>query len=239
MIYLGSKRRIAKYIIPIILKDRCLDQWYVEPFCGGCNLISLVPTGIGKIANDINVPLISLLTAIKDGWVPPDFVSEDEYQAAKTLDDDNPLKGFIGFGCSFASKWFGGYARNVKIGTPNAERVRNYGYGSKLALLKQAPLLSGITFTSGNYYDVDIPPRSVVYCDPPYLNTTGYKVKFNHPEFYDWCELQHNNGHKVFISEYDMPSDRFTKLWERQIVTNVTSRNAVKRPTECLFSVKG
>ena len=38
MKYMGSKNRIAKYILPIILKDRLEGQWYVEPFCGGCNI---------------------------------------------------------------------------------------------------------------------------------------------------------------------------------------------------------
>ncbi len=36
---MGSKARIAKHILPIILKDRKDGQWYVEPFVGGANLI--------------------------------------------------------------------------------------------------------------------------------------------------------------------------------------------------------
>jgi DNA adenine methylase len=42
MKYMGSKRRIAKEILPIILKDRKPSQWYVEPFCGGANIIDKV-----------------------------------------------------------------------------------------------------------------------------------------------------------------------------------------------------
>ena len=42
MKYMGSKRRVAKEILPIILKDRQLNQWYVEPFVGGGNLIENV-----------------------------------------------------------------------------------------------------------------------------------------------------------------------------------------------------
>lgn len=36
---MGSKRRIAKDILPIILENRKENQFYVEPFVGGCNLI--------------------------------------------------------------------------------------------------------------------------------------------------------------------------------------------------------
>ena len=35
MKYQGSKRRIAKDILPIILRDRKNGQFYVEPFVGG------------------------------------------------------------------------------------------------------------------------------------------------------------------------------------------------------------
>jgi len=52
MKYTGSKRRVAKEILPIILKDRQLNQWYVEPFVGGGNLtsvggVNLLPLGGG------------------------------------------------------------------------------------------------------------------------------------------------------------------------------------------------
>ncbi len=35
MKYMGSKARFAKDILPIILKDRKPEQWYVEPFARG------------------------------------------------------------------------------------------------------------------------------------------------------------------------------------------------------------
>lgn len=41
---MGSKSRIAKYIIPII--QRYIDDnkinTYIEPFCGGCNIIDKI-----------------------------------------------------------------------------------------------------------------------------------------------------------------------------------------------------
>ena len=37
MKYMGSKSRIANEILPIILKNRKPNQYYVEPFCWGCN----------------------------------------------------------------------------------------------------------------------------------------------------------------------------------------------------------
>lgn len=42
MIYMGSKKRISKYILPIITNNLSKGRYYVEPFCGGCNIISEV-----------------------------------------------------------------------------------------------------------------------------------------------------------------------------------------------------
>ena len=52
MKYMGSKNRIAKEILPIILKDRKENQYYVEPFCGGLGTFDKV-SGL-RIANDKN-----------------------------------------------------------------------------------------------------------------------------------------------------------------------------------------
>ena len=61
MIYMGSKNRIAKFILPLILGDR-KDEWYVEPFCGGCNSIDKV--GGLRLAADSNKYLIAIFLIV-------------------------------------------------------------------------------------------------------------------------------------------------------------------------------
>ncbi|WP_262499660.1 hypothetical protein [Prevotella amnii] len=39
MKYLGSKRRIAKDILPIILDGMREGDYFIDAFCGGCNLL--------------------------------------------------------------------------------------------------------------------------------------------------------------------------------------------------------
>lgn len=83
MKYMGSKARIAKYILPIMLRDRPPDQWWVEPFVGGANMIDKVR---GKrIGNDSNRYLIALLKEmqIQIPFNPP-HIGEDEYKAKQT-----------------------------------------------------------------------------------------------------------------------------------------------------------
>ena len=78
MQYLGSKNKIAKHLLPIILKNRKPEQYYVEPFMGGGNMIDKVD-GL-RIGNDINYYLIEMWKSLQKGWIPPDVVTEEEYK---------------------------------------------------------------------------------------------------------------------------------------------------------------
>lgn len=233
MKYMGSKSRIANEILPIILKDRKDGQYYVEPFCGGCNAMDKVSGN--RIGNDNNQYLIEMFKAICAGWVPPLTVSNEEYHHVKNHRDDNKaLTGFVGICCSFGAKWFGGYAR----GKDSHGGLRNYADESRRYLLKQAPLLDGVIFYSGSYDTFPIPPDSIIYCDPPYLGTTGYSSEpFDYPKFWQWRRDMTNRGHKVFISEYEAPSD-FNCVWAKEI-TNSLNQSVTYKPTERLFVYGG
>lgn len=108
MQYMGSKRRIAKEILPIILENRKEGQGYVEPFVGGCNSIEHVAGT--RLGNDNHYELVSMWRALQAGWLPPVTVERDWYYEIK----NNPssfspeLRGFVGFLCSFGGKWWGG-----------------------------------------------------------------------------------------------------------------------------------
>ena len=65
MKYMGSKARFTKEILPIILKERKPEQWYVEPFVGGMNVICEV--GGKRIANDNNYYLIEMWKGLANG----------------------------------------------------------------------------------------------------------------------------------------------------------------------------
>lgn len=228
MKYMGSKSRHAKEILPLILQDRT-DETYVEPFAGGCNVIDKVDGP--RIANDINYYLMEMFKAAVDGWEPPDIVSEDAYFKIKQNKDDFPaaLVGFVGIGCSYGGKWFGGYARGAG---------RDYCGESKRNLMKQKDFLAGASFQSGNYADMNIVRGSIVYCDPPYADTTKYSAStdFNHQDFYDWCEFLVKDGCRVFVSEYSVP-DHWECLWEKKVNSSLTQDTGSKTNIEKLFKV--
>lgn len=225
MKYLGSKRRIAKDILPIILADRRLDQWYIEPFCGGCNLIDKV-TG-PRIAADINPYLIALLREPFDYF----HVGESLYKHIQQNKSEYPaaLVGYVGFCLSFGAKFFGGYRRD-KAG------IRDYENEAQQNLKAQQPYLQGVKFHCCNYYSLTYPERSLIYCDPPYAGTTGYRGGFNHEVFWGWVRGMASLGHTLFVSEYSAPVD-FECLWEKEI-PSVINGTAGKRGTEKLFKLK-
>lgn len=230
MKYMGSKNRHAKELLPIILKNRKKEQCYVEPFVGGANIIDKVEGW--RIGADINEHVITLFKGIQSGFVPPDHISEEQYRAAKEW-PESPLKAFIGFGCSYSGKWFGGYARGNDVkGNP-----RNYCSESKRNILKQSMMIAGVEFRHSCYADLDIPNGSIIYCDPPYAATTSYRDKFNHEEFWGWCRDQVLNGNNVFVSEYHAPDD-FACVWEKTVNSSLTQNTGAKKNIERLFCHK-
>lgn len=231
MKYMGSKNRIAKDILPIILKDRKPNQWYVEPFVGGCNIIDKVYGN--RIGADNNEYVICLFKAIQNGFIPPDTISEEEYKKAQKERKVDALTSFIGFGCSYSGKWFGGYAR----GNTNNGEPRNYCLESKKNIMKQKDALSGVIFDCVSYNKLSFPPKSIIYCDIPYKGTTQYKDKFNHLAFWDWCRDMVEQGHSVFVSEYNAPDD-FECVWSKEINSSLTKETGSKKGIERLFIYK-
>lgn len=183
MKYMGSKARIAKHILPIILKDRKEGQWYVEPFVGGANMIDKVEGN--RIGADVNPYLIEALKLIRDNpYSIPDLITEDDYQSAKVAQTKGGLCGFIGFSMSFGGKWFAGYRRDKAGAKGCIENMRNQTRGAKNSAIRQQPKLKDVIFECNSVFDLEIPHESIIYCDPPYANTTKYKDDFDHEKFW-------------------------------------------------------
>lgn len=233
MKYQGSKNRHAKELLEIILKDRKDNQYYIEPFVGGFNIIDKVD-GF-RIGNDSNFYLIELFKAIQNGWIPPDEISNEIYSHIQKNKNNYPpyLVGFVGFGCSYSGKFFGGYAR----GCSNNGIERNYCLESKKNILKQFDGIQGIQIYNLDYTEIPIPENSIIYCDPPYQGTTKYKNSLNYDEFWDWIRFLSKSGHKVFISEYNAPDD-FECIWTKEVNNTLTKDTGSKKGVEKLFIYK-
>ena len=231
MKYMGSKNRIAKDILPIMLKDRKEGQYWVEPFVGGANMIDKVDGN--RIGSDANPYVLQALISIRDNVdrLPKDNTefTEEMYKELRKS-DDYPFKGYVGFTASYGGKWLGGWSRT----DTNAIKQRDYVAESYRNAVKQSPLLQGVKLIHSSYDNLDIPDCSIIYCDPPYANTTKYKDDFDHDKFWQWCRDMSKKGHQVFISEYNAPDD-FECIWQQEVNSSLTKDTGSKKAIERLF----
>ena len=81
-----------------------------------------------------------------------------------------------------------------------------------LESLERLQSLKKIEQHAVDYQKIAIKPNSIIYCDIPYIGTSGYGTEFDYDRFYKWaCE----QTQPVFISEYYMPEDRFVCIWQK------------------------
>jgi DNA adenine methylase len=239
MKYMGSKNRIAKFILPIMVAEaekQGIDTW-VEPFVGGANIIDKVPNSFKRIGYDLNPHTIAALVAIRDMVDQlPESVSEQDYKSYKGKDAD-PITSWVRFGCSFGGKFENGYARSLASnGLP-----RNHTGEARSNAQKQSQKLQGVELVNQSYDTIIFQELSLIYCDPPYQGTTGYKTgAFDHSKFFDWCRQKKKEGHTVFVSEYQAPDD-FELIWQGEVKTTFASqrKSATHNAVEKLFKYKG
>ena len=140
MIYMGSKARIAKHILPIMLAEcekHGITTW-VEPFIGGGNMIDKVPDTFKRIGYDLNDHTIHALIDIRDNIDKlPDVVSEDTYKSYKGLPPQS-IKSWVRFMLSFGGKFDNGYAREK-----GSDETTFCGYGKRNAI-KQQPKIQNV-----------------------------------------------------------------------------------------------
>lgn len=234
---MGGKTRIAKEILPLILADRKEGQYFVEPFCGGCNVTDKVLGS--RIANDCNEYLIAMFEGLMSGEKYPEQISPELHSDVKACFRSGSNKyslgfiGWVGFMSTYRGTFFGGGYSGIPTGTKG--RPRDYISEAIRNVMRQVPKLQGVEFRSGDYRNLQIPDESIIYCDPPYMNTTGYSDGINHDEFWQWCRERVYDGHKVYISEYQAPDD-FIKVWEKPMLNCM---NPDKKATERLFIYEG
>lgn len=229
--YFGGKTRTYKQIAQILNTYREENQIFLSPFVGGAWVEQLIE--YPKQCYDKHPYLIAMYKELQKGWIPPTELSEEEYKYIKSHPDEKPyLTGFVGFGCSFSGKWFGGYARN-KTG-------RNYCSNAHNSILKKMQNLKNTQFECVDYRELN-PEGYLIYCDPPYEGTTPYSKQlvgeFNSQEFWeimrDWSK---NNT--VFISEYNAPDD-FKCIWQQEVKLDIRDKeNKKQKRVEKLFTNK-
>lgn len=227
MQYNGGKKLIAPKIAEAIMRYNGGSGTCFEPFAGGGSVTEmLAPRFARYLASDVNPLTVGALLAPRTGFrFYPGLVSEEYYYRVKTRPHGNIETGAVAFGLSFGGKQWGGVARPIE---KYARAFNNWADRFEF-------VTRHVAFACMPYESITdlVSPGDVVYCDPPYFGTTGYKTgKFDSDAFFDWCRLVACRGASVFVSEEKTP---FTLVAEFSRPTN-TNGNSSGRPDR-LWSV--
>jgi len=234
MKYMGSKNRIAKYIVPILNKFNN-RTYYIEPFVGGANIIDKVDFQVRK-GYDKNIYLTDLLYYIEQDGELPTTITEEEYYKVRDNKSDYPnwYVGLVGFCASYGGRFFEGYPR----GKNKDGSDRDYTNEAIRNLEKQRKNIKSVIFNDCDFSELDISEiPALIYCDPPYRASKPYKVgllgKFNHDIFWNWVREQ-SEYNPVIVSEYEAPND-FVCIWESDKLKSNLKGKGIKLSTERLF----
>jgi len=213
MKYLGGKHRLG-YEISSILKficppDEC-DK-YLEPFCGALGVFRHMTNDYKCIGSDIQPDMIKLWKGVKNNtFKPPKNVTDKFYNEVKGHLKPSALRGFVGFLCSWNGMFFAGLAKYKNTKRDACREATN-----DINNIKPLLQIKNVKFQHSSY-DKHNPKNSLIYCDPPYKDTIGYKgtkTGFDHKYFWDTIrEWSKNNI--VIISEETAPSD-FKPIWTK------------------------
>lgn len=235
---MGGKTQVAKHIVQAILDDGAPRDRWLEPFVGGGNVLERAAPLFDRSAGmDTHPDLILMWKALASGWLPPEFVSREEYKALRGA-EPSALRGFAGFGASFGGKWFGGYAvSKIDAKHKYAEECR----AAYHVAVRQGAVFQkyGTRFVHGAFGSYEPPHGTTVYCDPPYRGTTGYATgEFDHAVFYRTLAGWAARGNAVYVSEYSDPIGApFRVVWERAKRNTLKAGDNGSVVTERLFRI--
>lgn len=253
--YMGSKSQIAEEIISYLPSGKRL----VDLFGGGgaiSHCASQSPKYESGLYNEISPLVFKAFSMAINGefqnetrWISrEDFFrlrKTDPYAAfcfsfsnnltnyayAKELE---PIKKALHYSMVFGDD---SLLKKIKIDPKKREeRLESYARLQSFRALGRMRALGGcdIECVNGTYLDYEYQEGDVVYCDPPYEDTSCKSYKgFDSEEFYDWVD---SRSYTVFFSSYEMPklNNRYFKAWERPKRVTAGANNALLK-NECIY----
>jgi len=228
MAYLGGKSKSAEHILDVLNNSIFDDYDYIEPFCGYCHILRRVINKKTYTISDNNELLIVLLKHIQQNKGKHETVNKEEYLELRKNPKSNILKAaYAAFCYSYNGKYFGGYVDKYKDRDYPNERKAYYDLLHDNETFK----MSKIHHTDYNKYS-NVKGK-LIYCDPPYENTTEYHSAFDSTKFWNFIRKLSRYNY-VFVSEYAAPDD-FISIREKNKKSSVSGRGATMKRREKLY----
>ncbi|MCX5562756.1 DNA adenine methylase [Streptomyces sp. NBC_00038] len=248
--YYGAKGRLAPWIVGLMPREH---RVYVEPFAGSAAVLFARPRPAAhEVLNDLDGNVTTFFRVLRDR--EQDLVralsltpySREEYRAADLeaspdIDEIERARRFFvrttqsynaaGAAASKRASWSNGMRRGSSQATTVADLVdRLYAAASRLrkVVIENRPAAEIVRLYSA--------PDVVLYCDPPYLDSTRSGLKAHKRGDYahdtntesdhrELAEVLHTSRAAVLLSGYPSPLyDELYGDWEQVEV-------AVQRPT--------
>lgn len=105
----------------------------------------------------------------------------------------------------------------------------------RLTSISNPSKVCNLTWSIGDYQDVQIEDNSVIICDIPYIGTNEYVNggdNFDHERFYEWCLKQKE---PLYICSYEMPEKDFKVVAEFARIDTMSATNNGKLVSEKVF----
>lgn len=181
MKYMGSKARIVNDILPIMLDDE--HDTFVDCFMGSGAVIGNVSKKYRRITNDKNKYLVAMFKSLTEGKEFPECIPREFYNDVRDCwhgkDDryQDDMVGWVGFMASFNGRFFdGGYSGHNVVGSNG--KPRDYIKEQISNTRSELDKLMGVEFHDGDYQDLEIPKKSIIYCfdkETEILTIDGWK----------------------------------------------------------------
>lgn len=241
MRYQGRKKRVAPQIAELLAALATLSGApRIEELCCGSASVSAAMFDQGVVVDaigDDRPALISCLQHLRDGWVPPTTLTPEEYATIRERCPDDtatdPLAAFALLFCSHGGAWSGGYIHDDLrwSGERSGGASRSAAAAAHRDMVALVPFLRRVgSIWCGDYRsrDLERPPGTVIFIDPPYAGTKPYKgrLPFDHAGFWAWAR-EVSRRHLLVVTEDTVPDG--WRLALDELVESPGMRDAYRR----------
>jgi DNA adenine methylase len=231
--YLGGKNRVAKKIIALIPEHTC----YIEPFCGGAQVLFHKEPSKVEVLNDLNEDVFNflrvcqmhyeeLLRYLRFSVVSRKWFELFDKTPPETLTDIQRAARFF----YLQKNCYGGriMQRNFVVSVQSGS---NYNPSSLPKLLhKTHERLRNVQLECLPYQNILKKydrPLTFFYLDPPYWNRPYYKFNFEEKDYVEMAERLKGINGKFLLSLNDLPEIR--QIFRRFTIKTLTMTYSAQR----------